>query len=220
MRTPLRRSVLALACIAAAAVLPLASCGGGHRIQTGPDAERSPDGLHKVDGVHAGTLYMQPDYAVGSYHEFVLGKTLVTYQEDAKVLSDEDQAALVEIFEQVATEVIEATGRKRVAQPGPCVAVINLALVDMEISEKQALGGSAGIGAVTLVLEIRDGHTQQPLLRYGSRARLSGASLSAAFKRFANRFEGDFQRSLPDPIPGTTVPCEDRSRATVPIRSE
>jgi hypothetical protein len=203
------------------AITFLVGCGaGGPRVQTGPNAERSPDGLHKVDGVRAGTLYMQPDYSMGSYDEFMLGETLVTFQKDAKVLPKEDQENLTTIFEEVATEVIEATGRKKVAAPGPCVAIVTLALVDMEITGTQASGGSAGIGSVTLVLDIRDGHTREPLLRYGSRSKLSGGSLTAAFKRFAKRFDKDFQRALPVAEPGSTLPCEERSNTSVPVRSE
>jgi hypothetical protein len=203
------------------AIAMLGGCGAsGPRVQTGPNAEKSPDGLHRVDGVRSGTLYMQPDYSFGSYDEFTLGETLVTFQKDARVLPKDDQENLTRIFEEVATEVIEGTGRKKVAAPGPCVAVVTLALVDMEITGTQALGGTAGIGAVTLVLDIRDGHTREPLLRYGSRSRLSGASLSAAFKRFAKRFEKDFQRALPAAEPGAALPCEERSNTSVPVRSE
>jgi hypothetical protein len=224
MASSARRSGPVLAGIgicAAVAISLLAGCGtSGPRVQTGPDAERSPDGLHKVDGVRAGTLYMRPDYGLGTYDEFVLGETLVTFQKDARVLPAEDQANLTAIFEKIATEVIEATGRKKAAAAGPCVALVTLALVDMEITGARASGGSAGIGAVTLVLDIRDGHTREPLLRYGSRSRLSGASLSAAFKRFAKRFDNDFQSALPKSAPGTTIPCEERSNTTVPVRSK
>jgi hypothetical protein len=198
----------------------LAGCGAtGPRIQTGDSAERSPDGLHKVDGVSTGTLYMQPDYAFGVYDEFILGRTLVTFQKDAEVLSEQETKHLTSIFEAIATETIERTGRKQAAARGPCVAVVNLALVDMEVSKGQAKGGSAGIGAVTLVLEIRDGHTSEPLLRYGQRRRLGGTSLSAAFNRFSHRFQKDFQRSLPEATPESITTCEERSRGSVPIQS-
>jgi hypothetical protein len=188
----------------------LAGCAGmAPRIQTGPDAETTPDGLHKVDGVAVGTLFMKPDYVFGSYRGFVLGDTEVTFQKGSRVLEQDELAELVQAFEGVAREAIRGTGRSELAEGAPCVAEVNLALVDLNL----AAGTASGVlGAVTLVLEIRDGVTREALLRYGQRRRLSGVGLGAAFKRYADRFQRDFEHSLPARDPAqTVVSCAERA---------
>jgi cytochrome c553 len=86
-------------------------------------------------------------------------------------------------------------------------------LIDLQLLSPSEFSGVrtsmvASFGAVTLVLEIRDGQTREPLLRYGRRRALEGGSgmgadpakgapLTAAFERFAVDFRKDFARSLP-----------------------
>jgi cytochrome c553 len=76
---------------------------------------------------------------------------------------------------------------------------------------------------LTLVLEIRDGHTDEPLLRYAGRRSLGGgfgvgtdpakgAALTATFRKFANDFQSDFTRALPRVAPTSrTLTCEQRA---------
>jgi hypothetical protein len=78
-------------------------------------------------------------------------------------------------------------------------------------------------GQVTLVLDIRDGHTGEPLLRYASRRVLEGgqaigvdpakgAALRAAFRQFAEDFRSDFTSALPRVAPTSrTLTCEQRA---------
>jgi hypothetical protein len=188
----------------------LAACAGpGPHVQTGSDAVMSPDGLHKVDGVKVGTLFMRPDYVFGSYREFVLTDPEVTFEQGSRVLKQEELDQLMGIFEAVAREAITSTGRSEVPVGAPCVAEVNLALVDLNLAAGTASGN---LGAVTLVLEIRDGVTREALLRYGQRRRLNGVGLSAAFKRYAERFQRDFEHSLPKPDPAqTVVSCAERA---------
>ena len=54
---------------ATGALLIVSCAGSGPRIQMGPNAVKTPDGLHRVDGVVVGTLFMKPDYAFGSSPE-------------------------------------------------------------------------------------------------------------------------------------------------------
>jgi hypothetical protein len=190
------------------ALLLLGCAAGGPRVESGSDAVVTPDGLHRVEGVPVGTLFMKADYVFGTYREFVLGGTDVTFAQGSRVLAGEELAELVSIFEAVAREAIAGTGRVEVERRKVCVAYVKLALVDLAL---EAGGGSASRGAVTLVLEIRDGHTMEPLLRYGQRRRLAGASLTAAFERYAIRFQRDFERSLPRRDPASGVTCAERA---------
>lgn len=202
----------------------------GPQIQTGPNAVVTADGLHKVDHVPLGTLFMRPDYAFGSYEKYVLGDTLVTLKQGSRVLDPNEREELKARFNAVAREVIAETGRVEVAEPAPCVALVNLALLDLDLLDPSEFSGARtsvvdSFGAVTLALEIRDSHTGEPLLRYGRRRRLQGGSgvgadpatgsaLSAAFEKFAVDFQDDFVRALPrvhiQPV-ARTLSCSERA---------
>jgi cytochrome c553 len=187
------------------------------RIQTGPDAVVTPDGLHRVDNVPAGTLFIKPGYAYGSYGEFAMGDTVLTIHPDSRRLDEGEIAGLKQRFSEAARRILAESGPGEVQQRGPCVAWIHLALLNLELFDTTAgdVGGDVvgrrrfdSIGAVTLVMEIRDGHTGEALLRYGRRQRLIGDRgtgsdlarppiLNLAFHNFVVDFHRAFSESLP-----------------------
>jgi cytochrome c553 len=198
------------------------------RIQTGPDAVVTSDGLHKVDRVSHGTLFMKRNYAFGTYQKFTLGETLVIFKPGARVLDREQLESVKTRFDAVARDAIVDTGRTEVAESGPCIARVYLALVNLDLAEPLYVGGARttvidSLGEVTLVLDIRDGHTGEPLLRYASRRALEGGqaigvdpargvALSAAFRQFSEDFRRDFTSALPRVAPTTrTLTCEQRA---------
>ncbi len=194
-----RNLVLAFGALAVGSALLVSCAGSQPTIQTGPNAVKSPDGLNKVDNVLMGTLFMKTDYAFGSYHQFALGRTVVTFKQGSRVLDENELNELKSIFEGVAREAIARTGRTEAEKPDRCVALVNLALVDLDLVAADGAGASS-LGAVTLVMEIRDGRTREPLLRYGQRRRLEGgAGLGTSLRRYAAKFQRDFNRSLPPP---------------------
>jgi hypothetical protein len=200
----------------------------------GPGAKITPDGLHRVDHVPFGTLYMRPDYTFGSYRHFTMGKTHVTFRPDSRVLSDAEIAELVRRFDNVARSVISASGRIEVPDPGPCIARVSLGLVDVDLLDPKDLAAHStssvldSYGSLTLVLEIRDGYTTEPLLRYGRRRRLEGgpstgvdpaevAALTTTLDDFARGIEHDFQRALPRIASVSPRSCEERAGLTPPV---
>ncbi len=205
-------------------------------VDTGPAAITTPDGLHRVENVPQGTLYMKPDYRVGSYDAFLLGHTMVTFEAGSRKLEESQVAQIRRRFDDVAREVISGGGTPEVSEAGPCVALINLAMIDLDLLDPKQLSGTRtsvlrSFGALTLVLEIRDSHTHEPLLRFGRRRRLeggagtgadpaTGAALSQAFRSFAYEFQRDFQRSLPRVESSTPVlGCRERARLAEDARA-
>jgi hypothetical protein len=203
-------------------------------IQTGPDADVTIDGLHRVDHVPFGTLYMRPDYAFGSYPRFTLGATRVTVRPGSRGLTQEEIAELTARFDAVARRVIAAGGRIEVEQPAACVARVSLGLLDLDLLDPKAIASQAGtsvvrsFGSITLLLEIEDGSTLQPLLRYGRRRTLEGglgtgvdparlAALTTTLEAFARGIEQDFQRALPHLTPAAPLSCEERAGQAPPV---
>lgn len=200
----------------------------------GPDAKVTSDGLHRVDHVPFGTLYMRPDYTFGSYRHFTMGKTHVSFAPGSRVLSDAEIAELVRRFDSVARRVILESGRIEVPQQGPCIARVSLGLVDIDLVDPKDLTahGTSTVmdsyGSLTLVLEIRDGYTAEPLLRYGRRRRLEGGpgtgvdpaevtALTTTLDDFARGIEHDFQRALPRIASAAPLSCEERAGLTPPV---
>jgi hypothetical protein len=200
----------------------------------GPGAKVTADGLHLVDHVPFGTLYMRPDYTFGSYRHFTMGKTHVSFRSDSRVLSEAEVAEMVRRFDTVARRVISASGRIEVPQPGPCIARVSLGLVDIDLVDPKELTAHStstvmdAYGSLTLVLEIRDGYTAEPLLRYGRRRRLDGGpgtgvdpaevtALTTTLDDFARGIEHDFQRALPRIASAAPRTCEERAGLTPPV---
>jgi len=222
--------------LAAALAAALSGClvAPDPALQMGPGAKVSSDGLHLVDHVPFGTLYMRPDYTFGSYRHFTMGKTHVSFRPDSRVLSDVEVAEMVRRFDAVARQVILDSGRIEVQAPGPCIARVSLGLVDIDLLDPKELtahGTSTVLdsyGSLTLVLEIRDSYTTEPLLRYGRRRRLEGgqvtgvdpaevAALSTTLVDFARGIEHDFQRALPRIASESPRSCEERAGLTPPV---
>jgi len=177
---------------------------------------------------------MKPDYRVGTYRGFSLGETLVTFERGSRVLGEDQVAELKRRFDGIAREVITEGGTPYAVEPGPCIAEVNLALVDLDLVDPKELTGTRtsvlhSFGAATLVLEIRDGHTGEALLRYGRRRRLeggyatgadpaTGAPLSLVLQRFAHDFQRDFQRSMPHvEVDAPPLTCEQRAGQLPPV---
>ena len=222
--------------LALALAAALMGCIGSREpeLQMGPDAEVTPDGLHRVDRFPFGTLYMRPDYAFGSYKLFTMGKTVVSVRRDARVLSEEAVDELTRRFDAVVRNALEAGGHTEVKKPGPCVARVNLALIEIDLLDPKALSTQAAstaiqsFGSMTLVIEIHDAYTGEPLLRYGRRRRVGGGSatgvdpaeLSAttsSIEEFARGIELDFQKVLPRIQSANPVSCEERAGLPPPV---
>ena len=221
---------------AAALAAALAGCLAhpDPKLEMGPGAKVTDDGLHRVSHVPFGALYMRPDYTFGSYPRFTMGRTQVRLRPDSRALSDAEIAELTSRFDAVARQVIAGTGRVEVDKPGPCVARVNLALVDVDFLDPKALStqGTSTVldsfGSLTLVLEIRDGYTAEPLLRYARRRRLEGgpgtgvdpaelAAVTTTLEEFARGIQRDFALALPRVAGEAPISCEERAGLPAPV---
>jgi cytochrome c553 len=205
-----------------------ASTSSRPEIETGPGAFVTPDGLHRIDNVPKGVLFSRPDYAFGSYDQFALGEPVITLTRDSKVLRSGELDRIRETFRRVAREAMIELGGIEVAERGPCVAYVHLALVDLNLVDLGRDANSSTMivnsyGTVTLILELRDGDTGEPLLRYGRRQQLGGGfavgptpgignPLKEALDRFASDFQTDFMRSRHRLIPvARAMTCAERA---------
>jgi hypothetical protein len=155
-------------------------------IQTGPDAELSYDGLHKVDNSQADVAWARPDFDISSYSKILPIGAGIEYRQvkdRGRTMRARTQAGPYFIddkarqeFEALVTEIFREELQKLdrfeiVDEPGPDVLIIRGGLLDVaSYVPPDPIGGRSyvylsAVGEATLVLELRDSETGTILAR-------------------------------------------------------
>lgn len=174
--------------VMAVATLSVACTTTAPTIQTGPDAEVSYDGLHKVDNSQADLAWARPDFDISGYTKIMLvgegieyapaknrGRTTMQRSKGGPYFVEEDSR---ERFEKLVAETFRDEMQKIeryeiVTEAGPDVMMVRGALLDVVSfvpSDPMSIGGRNNIylsrvGEATLVLELRDSETGAILAR-------------------------------------------------------
>ena len=170
----------------AVAALAVACTTTPPSIQTGPDAEVSFDGLHKVDNSQADLAWATPDFDISAYTKIMLvgegieytpaknrGRTSMERQRGGPYFIDENSRARFEaLVSEVFLEEMQKIERFEIVdEPGPDVMMIRGGLLDVvSYVPSDTNIGRGGIylrtvGEATLVLELRDSETGAILAR-------------------------------------------------------
>jgi len=170
----------------AVAALAVACTTTPPSIQTGPDAEVSFDGLHKVDNSQADLAWATPDFDISGYTKIMLvgegieytpaknrGRTSMERQRGGPYFIDENSRARFEaLVSEVFLEEMQKIERFEIVdEPGPDVMMIRGGLLDVvSYVPPDTNIGRGGIylrtvGEATLVLELRDSETGAILAR-------------------------------------------------------
>jgi hypothetical protein len=183
---PGRRAVLAA--MLAAAALGTACAPSNPNLQTGPDAEITHDGLHRLDNTSMDAAWMKPDIDLGAYTGLMLagaGIALKPVDDNGQrwwpgksgqsefPISEEGQKRLQQEMRTAFLEELSKLERyELVNEPGAGVLLLVGGLIDV-VSKVPPVDECAGrcevylteIGEATLVLELRDSVTQEVLVR-------------------------------------------------------
>ncbi len=175
LTTPLIFAVVLVACTTAPPT-----------IQTGPDAELSFDGLHKVDNSQADVAWARPDFDISGYTkiwpisagiEYRQVKdrgrsTMARSQGGPYFIDDKSRAQFEELVGTVFKEELEKIEKYELVDgPGPDVLMIRGGLLDVtSYGPPDPVGGRSvvylsSVGEATLVLELRDSETGTILAR-------------------------------------------------------
>lgn len=179
--------LLVLAVMLAAVGFATASCTANPTVETGPDAEVTWDGLHRVDKTSMDAVWMKPDVDLSRYTGLVLaaaGMTLKPVEHGQRwwpgvddqtefPISAENRQRLQEEMRKAFAEELSKTQRYEIVeQPGPGVLLLAGELLDV-VSRVPPVDECVGqcdvyltdIGEATLVLELRDSVTNEVLVR-------------------------------------------------------
>lgn len=179
-------SVLRLTTPLVFAVVLVACTTAPPTIQTGPDAELSFDGLHKVDNSQADMAWARPDFDISGYTKIWpigagieyrqvknRGRTSIDRTRGGPYfIDDKSRAQFEELVGTVFREEFEKIEKfELVDGPGPDVLMIRGGLLDVtSYVPPDPVGGRSAVflssvGEATLVLELRDSETGTILAR-------------------------------------------------------
>ncbi len=155
-------------------------------IQTGPDAEVSFDGLHKVDHSRADLAWARPDFDISGYSKiWPVGagieyrqvkdrgrSTMARSQGGPYFIDEKTRAQFEELVGEVFREELQKIERYELVDgPGPDVLMVRGGLLDVvSLVPPEPIGGRSyvylsSVGEATLVLELRDSETATILAR-------------------------------------------------------
>ena len=217
-----KRTSLQLAALIATA---LTACVTPPRVQTGPNAEVSHDGLVRVDNTRMAGVWVRPDINLDGYDKIILegagiefrpakdvASSLARSRQTTFPLSEESKKRVVSIASEEFREALSASSRfKLVTEPGPDVLLVRGALLDVASNvPPDSVGRNdiylSQIGEATLVIEIRDSTSGAILARAidrrvaegigGNMSYSNSASNWADVRRLAQRWAEQLKRGL------------------------
>ncbi len=187
MRTHSNIRIAAVACLAVFAAGSMAA-PRAPRIQTGPDAEVSFDGLHRVDRSVMDMAWAKPTLDLTVYNKLMLISGGLAFRDVDEVsrydrsatefpVSDEARQRLQETVREIFTEEFEKIDNwEIVTEPGRDVLILGGAIIDIVSAvppEDRFIGRNevylTRVGEATLVLELRDSMSGEILARSADR---------------------------------------------------
>lgn len=181
------RKLLAALLLPATVTLITACATPAPTIQTGPDAEVTFDGLHRVDNSQADLAWARPDFDLSRYTKILPVEAQYEYRQDVNrarttyergrggpYYIDADRRARFEdevrnVFQE---ELSKIEHFEFVTEPGPDVLLLRGALLDIItfVPDDDNIPGRSeffvsSVGEATLVLELRDSESGTILAR-------------------------------------------------------
>ncbi|WP_395375825.1 DUF3313 family protein [Marinicella sp. W31] len=196
------------------------------KIQTGPSAEISYDGLHKVDHTVMDDVWAKPDIDLSQYKKILIANTQVAFK-DVKEnsrrlyrrLNNSNEFSITERNKKRITQEIQITFKNELSKvetfqisetPGDDVLLIEASIIDIvshippeDYSSTDVYVRSAG--EATLILEFKDSISKEILIRavdqraaqdYGFLQKTSAITDIIEFKRLANNWARTLRKRL------------------------
>ena len=126
------------------------------------DLRETADGLSQLEIERPGTLFGHEDHRIGGYDAFMVEESSVAYERRSKRFSPALEAMFLATLEQSLLDAAEGMGVPVVDAPGACVLQVAAELVNVSL----APSSRTEIGKLSIVMEMRDSESGDPLLRY------------------------------------------------------
>jgi hypothetical protein len=156
------------------------------RLETGPDAETTPDGLVRAKGSKFDDLWVKPGADIASYDALLIGNVRIAYKRKPNsrrysitgsnfALDARQAKELQDLLRQALVKQIDESKSWTLADAaGPGVLLIEPGLIDLVVkvptdAPPNSNTYTTSAGEVTLMLELRDSETQEILARVADR---------------------------------------------------
>lgn len=164
--------------------------------ESGPDAEVTADGLHRVKNPAFGAAWAKPDADFAAYDKLILDLVSVSYKREPRgathqrtgsnfVLTEEQMENLKRRFRGAFEEELSKSEHYELVEtPGPRVLRANAAIIDLVVTvpPQSSVGRetvyTSSTGEMTLLMELRDSLSGEILARVADRreARSAGSA--------------------------------------------
>ena len=188
-----------LLCLAAACAQPTPSI----RYETSGDLPVTADGLHRIESMQVGAVYLKPGASFAGFDAIVVDPVTVSYKSPPRqasssnrsrgnfALNDSQMDRLKRIFQEVFQGELEKSEDYRlVTEPGPSVLRVSGHIVDLVVDAPPQRGGERSFvmsaGEMTLILDVRDSVTREPLARVADRRAIQPASAGPSRVYYSN----------------------------------
>ncbi len=216
-----QQKLISLACVVTA-IGVIVACASEPTIQTGPDAEISFDGLHRVDNSAFRFVWVEPEIDLARYSKILPGPAEFRYRAvratgqrssaDEFPISEENRARFEAIVSEIFDEELSNSRFFTVTDaPGPDTLIVVGALDDIvsRVPPQRTGRGDiwiSSVGEATLILEIIDSMSGEVLARAVDRraaqpagrtgVRSSTVSSTAEVRRLARRWATQLRNGL------------------------
>jgi hypothetical protein len=187
----LQSSISRIAPVWAAVVLVAAACSTSSapppiEYDTRGELPVTADGLHRIHSMRVAAVYLKPGASFTGYKQIVIDPVTVSYKSPPRqatasnrsrgnfALSDEDMARLKRTFQEVfEEELAKSDDYQLVTETGPDALRVTGHIVDLVVDAPPQRGATYNFvmkaGEMTLIMDVRDSITGEPLARVADR---------------------------------------------------
>jgi hypothetical protein len=197
----LARSSRSRLCLVASLLSACAACAGPPRpvqYETGgPLPAMTTDGLYRVRNTQIGAAYVRPGASFAGYDAVLIDPVTVSYKKGVSrggqnSLFEMDDSALERVKGMFQKAFDGQLSRSRafavVSEPGPRVLRVSGHIVNLVVTAPPFRGGEVDLvldaGELTLILDVRDSESHEPLARIADRRaiRPEGTSITGGYQ--------------------------------------
>ncbi len=139
-----------------------------------PAAAKGPErigDLVKVDIGVDGELFIREDHQIGGFDAVHFPLARIRYEKGSPTLPKRTENEFLSLLEQSLIDAAEGDGLEVVEGSGRCVLRVQVAIEDVNISQRSSTGTTGDWATLTFAVELRESLSGRVLARYSKRER-------------------------------------------------
>jgi hypothetical protein len=140
-----------------------------------PVAAKAPDrigDLVRVDIGSDGELFIREDHQIGGFDAIHFPLARIRYKTGSPTLSKSVENEFLALLEQALADSAEGGGFEVAERSGRCVLRIQVAIEDVDITQRSRTGATGDWATLTFAIELRESLSGRALARYSKKERI------------------------------------------------